>query len=134
MGGDGRRQGGGPPGGQGGEVRRPGGAGRGIPDFKENPNRVTMERENGEAIKFNAQEAADWMASRFQAVVDEHEKQKASGVTKGSVQYLSDIQERQERQAWSAGAKPVLPPKDDFMQQLQNGLQQLRGRTEETKS
>merc|ERR1719329_109848 len=65
------------------------GAGRGIPDWKENPTaRATGkgsgspaqdgEGAEGGPSKFNAQEAADWMAQRYQAVVDDYDKQKAS--------------------------------------------------------
>merc|ERR1719327_1554826 len=72
----------------GGEFeQRRGGAGRGIPDYKENPRAGAKggaadgegAAEGAVTQKFNAQEAADWMASRYQAVVDEYEKAKASG-------------------------------------------------------
>mmetsp|Transcript_98266 Transcript_98266/g.283575 ORF Transcript_98266/g.283575 Transcript_98266/m.283575 type:complete len:175 (-) Transcript_98266:106-630(-) len=128
------------------EARRSGG-GRGIPEFKENPTtRRSASSGNGSlegdqannspvsdaapssptapAQKFNAQEAAEWLASRYQAVVEEYDKQKQSG-KKGDIQNLSDL--NSERSAWS-GSKPVIPPKEDFLHQLQVALAPFRQR------
>mmetsp|Transcript_55281 Transcript_55281/g.131839 ORF Transcript_55281/g.131839 Transcript_55281/m.131839 type:complete len:154 (+) Transcript_55281:131-592(+) len=97
------------------------GAGRGIPDYKAGPGGDadgSGDGSSGPAPKFNHQEAADWMSTRYQAVVDEYEKQKASG-KKGDIQNFTDL--NQERSAWST-SKPVIPPKDDFLFQLQQAL------------
>eukprot|EP00446_Apocalathium_sp_SHHI-4_P001644 CAMPEP_0177186962 /NCGR_PEP_ID=MMETSP0367-20130122/18935_1 /TAXON_ID=447022 ORGANISM="Scrippsiella hangoei-like, Strain SHHI-4" /NCGR_SAMPLE_ID=MMETSP0367 /ASSEMBLY_ACC=CAM_ASM_000362 /LENGTH=219 /DNA_ID=CAMNT_0018634309 /DNA_START=59 /DNA_END=719 /DNA_ORIENTATION=+ len=126
------RQGGGS-GGSAGEGSAPRkGAGRGIPDFKENPAaKRAPDEENGEpAQKFNAQEATDWMAQRFQSVMDEYEKQKQSG-KKGDIQNFSEL--NSERSAWGGGARPVLPPKEDFLHQLQVALAPYRQRSEDQK-
>jgi len=125
---------------------RKAGAGRGIPDFKENPRAgrvpagtaasqaAPLEAAQAEvdangarggqppAQKFNAQEAAEWMAQRYQAVIEEYEKQKQSG-KKGDIQSFSDL--NSERSAW-AGSKPVIPPKEDFLFQLSVALNPYR--------
>mmetsp|Transcript_55072 Transcript_55072/g.101954 ORF Transcript_55072/g.101954 Transcript_55072/m.101954 type:complete len:150 (+) Transcript_55072:72-521(+) len=98
-----------------GGVRK--GAGRGIPDYKAG-SQGDEGGESGPPLKFNHQEAAEWMQTRYQSVVDEYEKQKASG-KKGDIQNFADL--NQERSAWS-NAKPVIPPKDDFLAQLQSAL------------
>mmetsp|Transcript_48839 Transcript_48839/g.87957 ORF Transcript_48839/g.87957 Transcript_48839/m.87957 type:complete len:158 (-) Transcript_48839:76-549(-) len=118
--------------------RTGGGAGRGIPDWKDfSGGRVPQGSEDpngGGAVeapqKFNAQEAADWIAGRFQAVMEDYEKQKQSG-KKGDIQNFSDL--NSDRPAWGSGAKPVLPGKEDFLQQLQTALLQFRGREQEGK-
>merc|ERR1712048_1229649 len=74
------------------------------------------------AQKFNAQEAAEWMAQRFQSVMEEYEKQKQSG-KKGDILHYTDL--NTERTAWS-GSKPVIPPKEDFLFQLQVALTPYR--------
>mmetsp|Transcript_41500 Transcript_41500/g.95387 ORF Transcript_41500/g.95387 Transcript_41500/m.95387 type:complete len:150 (-) Transcript_41500:38-487(-) len=96
------------------------GAGRGIPDYKAGSQGDAEGGDSsaGPAPKFNHQEAAEWMQTRYQSVVDEYEKQKASG-KKGDIQNFADL--NQERSAWS-NAKPVIPPKDDFLAQLQQAL------------
>merc|ERR1711862_184054 len=116
------------------DVRR--GAGRGIPDFKENPRAKQAPggpapAGDGEAapapVKFNAQEASEWMAARYQAVMEEYEKQKAHG-KKTDIQNFADL--KPEGNAW-ASSKPVIPPKEDFLFQLQMALAPLRKQAEE---
>eukprot|EP00747_Dinoflagellata_sp_TGD_P188161 gnl/TRDRNA2_/TRDRNA2_46728_c0_seq1.p1 gnl/TRDRNA2_/TRDRNA2_46728_c0~~gnl/TRDRNA2_/TRDRNA2_46728_c0_seq1.p1 ORF type:complete len:161 (-),score=41.37 gnl/TRDRNA2_/TRDRNA2_46728_c0_seq1:101-583(-) len=138
-GGGGRSGGGDVPGAA--EPRRAG-AGRGIPDFKENPGARKGDGgrsgpqggndENGNQLppgerKFKADDAAAWMAARYQAVYEEYEKQKASG-KKGDIVNFSDLSS--ERSAWGS-SKPVIPPKDDFLFQLQVALAPYRGKGEE---
>eukprot|EP00429_Kryptoperidinium_foliaceum_P137627 CAMPEP_0176265712 /NCGR_PEP_ID=MMETSP0121_2-20121125/42280_1 /TAXON_ID=160619 /ORGANISM="Kryptoperidinium foliaceum, Strain CCMP 1326" /LENGTH=174 /DNA_ID=CAMNT_0017605743 /DNA_START=78 /DNA_END=602 /DNA_ORIENTATION=- len=127
------------------EARRSGG-GRGIPEFKENPSTRRAPTSSGEgegdatntsqvseaspsspvaAQKFNAQEAAEWLASRYQAVIDEYDKQKQSG-KKGDIQKVSDL--NSERSAWSGGSNPVIAPSEDFLHQLQVALLPFRQR------
>mmetsp|Transcript_46043 Transcript_46043/g.119098 ORF Transcript_46043/g.119098 Transcript_46043/m.119098 type:complete len:175 (+) Transcript_46043:86-610(+) len=146
--GGGRAGGAGPAAGGGGEVKgavepRRAGAGRGLPDYKENPRArqaggaqaapapADSEANGAEegtaaapAQKFNAQEAAEWMAQRYQAVMEEYDKQKASG-KKGDIQNFSEL--NSERSAWTA-SKPVLPGKEDFIYQLQMALAPYRAR------
>eukprot|EP00930_Biecheleria_cincta_P079991 TRINITY_DN68053_c0_g1_i1.p1 TRINITY_DN68053_c0_g1~~TRINITY_DN68053_c0_g1_i1.p1 ORF type:complete len:159 (+),score=30.44 TRINITY_DN68053_c0_g1_i1:62-478(+) len=120
------REGGGP--GRGGDMRVPGGAG-----YQEGKKGGGGRGSDYQAapLKFNAQEASEWIAGRFQVVMDEYEKQKGSG-KKGDIQNFSDM--NSDRPAWGSGAKPVLPGKEDFLQQLQSALMQFRGRqTEEGK-
>eukprot|EP00435_Cladocopium_sp_Y103_P015666 s2559_g3.t2 len=71
-----------------------------------------------QAQRFNAQEAAEWISNRYQAVMEEYEKQKQTG--KKDIQNFSDL--NSDRPAWGGGAKPVLPGKEDFLQQLQTAL------------
>eukprot|EP00931_Biecheleriopsis_adriatica_P065839 TRINITY_DN40306_c0_g1_i1.p1 TRINITY_DN40306_c0_g1~~TRINITY_DN40306_c0_g1_i1.p1 ORF type:complete len:149 (-),score=41.26 TRINITY_DN40306_c0_g1_i1:51-497(-) len=105
---------------------RKAGAGRGIPDYKENTGgRLPEEQNGGSEAKFNAQEAFDWIAGRYQGVMEDYEKQK-SKKEKGDIQSFSDL--NSDRPAWGSGAKPVLPGKEDFLQQLQSALMQFRGR------
>lgn len=116
-------------------IRR--GAGRGIPDFKENPRsgKGGAQAADGEgnaaegvvATKFNAQEAADWMASRYQAVVDEYEKNKASG-RKGDIWDFS--KDLNQSAPWTKSG-PNLPPKEDFLAQLQMALTPFRARSDD---
>mmetsp|Transcript_101450 Transcript_101450/g.160415 ORF Transcript_101450/g.160415 Transcript_101450/m.160415 type:complete len:164 (+) Transcript_101450:64-555(+) len=125
-------------GGNGGSEFPRRGAGRGIPDFKENPRSGAkgsgsspsqVEGEEGSTLKFNAQEASDWMSSRYKAVVEEYEKQKASG-KKGEIQDFSkDIS---QPQGWGSRG-PVIPPREDFLQQLQMALQPFRARQSDEK-
>eukprot|EP00933_Yihiella_yeosuensis_P034538 TRINITY_DN28013_c0_g1_i1.p1 TRINITY_DN28013_c0_g1~~TRINITY_DN28013_c0_g1_i1.p1 ORF type:complete len:153 (+),score=45.47 TRINITY_DN28013_c0_g1_i1:56-514(+) len=105
-----------------------GGAGRGIPDFKDNTGgRIPGQEDMGQVdTRFNSQEAADWISARYQTVMEDFEKQKQSGNKKGDIQSSADL--NAERPAWGAGAKPVIPPKEDFLYQLQSALMQLRGR------
>ncbi|CAE8662331.1 unnamed protein product, partial [Polarella glacialis] len=83
------------PGGAGAEVKRTG-AGRGIPDFKDNAGGRIPGAQEGDANgaeapqKFNAQEASEWLASRYQAVMDDYEKQKQQSGKKGDIQNFSD--------------------------------------------
>mmetsp|Transcript_60530 Transcript_60530/g.169047 ORF Transcript_60530/g.169047 Transcript_60530/m.169047 type:complete len:160 (-) Transcript_60530:168-647(-) len=138
-GGGGGRQGGGgaSPGEFRTDMRRGGGGGRGIPDFKENPRakqtagHTEGQQAEGDAsappAKFNAQEASEWMALRHQTVMDEYEKQKANG-KKGDIQNFADM--NSERSAWTS-SKPVIPPKEDFLFQLQMALAQTRKQPDE---
>ncbi|CAE7185214.1 wdr85, partial [Symbiodinium necroappetens] len=71
--------------------------------------------------RFNAQETADWISSRYQAVMEDYEKQKSGNK---SIHHFSDLT---PVNAWGSGAKPVavlrvLPGKEDFLQQLQTAL------------
>eukprot|EP00434_Breviolum_minutum_P041394 symbB.v1.2.036819.t2/scaffold5286.1/size30633/2 len=52
------------------------------------------------------------------AVMEEYEKQKQTG--KKDIQNFTDL--NSDRGAWGGGAKPVLPGKEDFLQQLQTAL------------
>eukprot|EP00933_Yihiella_yeosuensis_P070467 TRINITY_DN78582_c0_g1_i1.p1 TRINITY_DN78582_c0_g1~~TRINITY_DN78582_c0_g1_i1.p1 ORF type:complete len:138 (-),score=33.16 TRINITY_DN78582_c0_g1_i1:92-505(-) len=106
------------------------GAGRGLPDFKDNSGGRLPGQDaesNGEGTgmgKFNTNEVSEWIAGRYQAVMADYDKQKQSGVLKGEIQNYSDM--NSERSAW--GAKPVIPPKEDFLYQLQAALMQFQGR------
>lgn len=92
-------------------------SGRGTSDKDAQSTRSADDSTNGEAQRFNAQEAAEWISSRYQAVMEEYEKQKQTG--KKDIQNFSDLV---SDRAWAGGAKPVLPGKEDFLQQLQTAL------------
>mmetsp|Transcript_49475 Transcript_49475/g.87104 ORF Transcript_49475/g.87104 Transcript_49475/m.87104 type:complete len:168 (-) Transcript_49475:189-692(-) len=147
-GGESRQQQGGSGGGGGGggdfrpEPRK--GAGRGIPDFKENPSRGAAKHtltgvaapsgadgegasaaESTTSQKFNAQEASEWLAARYQSVLDSYDQQKQSGKKTGDIQVFGT--DLSQSAPW-AGSKPVIPPKEDFLHQLQMALSSYQGR------
>mmetsp|Transcript_92065 Transcript_92065/g.260614 ORF Transcript_92065/g.260614 Transcript_92065/m.260614 type:complete len:172 (-) Transcript_92065:80-595(-) len=142
---DGGRQQGAGPGGGGGDMQSQGvrraGAGRGIPDYKDNPRAGRAppsaptaqaapqasegdangaEASTGAAQKFNAQEAQEWMVNRFQAVMSAYEEQKQPG-KKGDIYHFSDLQ---AERGWHS--KPVIPPKEDFLYLLNVALAPYR--------
>ncbi|CAE6917726.1 unnamed protein product [Symbiodinium natans] len=53
--------------------------------------------------------------------MEDYEKQKQSG--NKSIHHFSDLM---TVNAWGGGAKPVLPGKEDFLQQLQTALLQFQ--------
>ena len=103
-----------------------GAGGRTTPDFNSTQRGVPeCEGSGAEAIssggpgqKFNAQEATEWMAKRYQDVLLEYEAQKATG--KKEIQNFSDL--NSDRAVWGA-SKPVLPQKEDFVMQLHQAFQ-----------
>lgn len=72
---------------------------------------------------FNAQEATEWHVRRHQEVMAQYESQKGSG-KRGDIQNFSDLN-AERGGAWGSG-RPVIPPKDDFLLQLQQALMTLR--------
>mmetsp|Transcript_88855 Transcript_88855/g.141490 ORF Transcript_88855/g.141490 Transcript_88855/m.141490 type:complete len:138 (-) Transcript_88855:88-501(-) len=134
-----------PPGGGGGGGKRGcGGNSKGGQEGKRSGGRGASDKDaqstrsaddsNGEAQaqRFNAQEAAEWISNRYQAVMEEYEKQKQTG--KKDIQNFTDL--NSDRPVWGGGAKPVLPGKEDFLQQLQTALlhfQRARQMAEEGK-
>ncbi|CAJ1436771.1 unnamed protein product [Effrenium voratum] len=70
-----------------------------------------------EAQRFDANAASAFISKRFQDVMEEYKNQKQTG--KKDVQNFSDLN---SGGAWGGGAKPVLPGKEDFLQQLQTAL------------
>eukprot|EP00929_Paragymnodinium_shiwhaense_P001826 TRINITY_DN102034_c0_g1_i1.p1 TRINITY_DN102034_c0_g1~~TRINITY_DN102034_c0_g1_i1.p1 ORF type:complete len:149 (-),score=42.04 TRINITY_DN102034_c0_g1_i1:95-541(-) len=104
------------------------GAGRGIPDFKENPTtaqngkpaKTPENRSNGNAAgKFNAKEALQWMTQRNSVIMEQYEQQKATGVKSGDIVNFQDI--HSTGNAWGS-SRPVIPAKEDFLFQLQQAL------------
>ena len=113
------REGGGKRGGRGnGKGGQEGKRSGGRSSDKDAQSTRSADDSNGEAQRFNAQEAAEWISSRYQAVMEEYEKQKQTG--KKDIQNFTDL--NSDRGAWGGGAKPVLPGKEDFLQQLQTAL------------
>mmetsp|Transcript_9201 Transcript_9201/g.16910 ORF Transcript_9201/g.16910 Transcript_9201/m.16910 type:complete len:132 (+) Transcript_9201:100-495(+) len=90
------------------------GSGKGGWDSKDSASR---EETNGEGqASFDAAETAKWISGRYQEVMEEYGKQPSGTKT---IQKFSDLN---SGNAWGGGAKPVLPGKEDFLQQLQTAL------------
>mmetsp|Transcript_83150 Transcript_83150/g.174070 ORF Transcript_83150/g.174070 Transcript_83150/m.174070 type:complete len:136 (+) Transcript_83150:181-588(+) len=111
----------------GGDSRK--GAGRGNTEQKDG---AKEEGEGGKVppAKFNAQDASEWLSARYSSVMEEYDKQKQSG-KKGDIQHFSDL--NAERSAWTGGAKPIIPPKDDFLHQLQVSMTLYQQRKDDPK-
>lgn len=105
---------------------RPGrGAGRGIPDFKENPARKRAHAQESGAPKeptapFDAKEATEWMAARHKALVEEMERTRKDK-DKGDMKTYNDL--FPEKTAWSS-ARPIIPRNEGFEKMLGNALGQ----------
>mmetsp|Transcript_28849 Transcript_28849/g.62839 ORF Transcript_28849/g.62839 Transcript_28849/m.62839 type:complete len:168 (+) Transcript_28849:82-585(+) len=123
------------------EARRSSGGGRGIPDFKDNPraragqfgasSSTGADGEGSVPQKFNAQDASDWLAQRYQSVMDEYEKQKTGSGKRGDIVHFSDL--HATGSAWGA-SRPVIPAKEDFLFQLQQALSPYRQKQGDDKS
>jgi len=108
------------------------GGGRGIPDYKDgNPVRrsassAQQEQQDG---RFDSAEANKWMQSRYNAISEEIDKykreRKSGGASPNNSPDVIVFGDTGPSSAWTR-QKPFLPGKNDFLEQVQQGLQNLR--------